>query len=48
MPDSSRSQSVAFSSLLGSGELDQHRSRHFMLGFLAQSMERAALVAIAT
>jgi hypothetical protein len=28
--------------------LDQHRSRHFMLGFLAQSMELAALVAIAT
>jgi hypothetical protein len=28
--------------------LDQHRSRHFMLGFLAQSMELAALVEIAT
>jgi len=48
MPDSSGSQSAAFSTLLGNGEFDQHCSRHFMLGFLVQSMGLAALVAIAT
>jgi protein TonB len=48
MPDSYRSQSAAFSTLLGNGEFDQHRSRHFMLGFLVQSMGLAVLVAIAT
>jgi len=45
MPDSSRSPIVVFSTPL---ELDQHRSRHFMVGFIAQSVGLAALVAMAT
>jgi hypothetical protein len=48
MPDSSRSQSMTFSTLLGDREFGQHRSCHRMLGFLAQSMGLVALVAIAT
>jgi hypothetical protein len=46
MPDSSRSQSMTFSTLLGDREFGQHRSCHLMLGFLAQSRGLVALVAI--
>jgi hypothetical protein len=48
MPDSSRCQSMTFSTLLGDREFGQHRSCHLMLGFLAQSMGLVALLAIAT